>query len=387
MVTSNRAAPSSALYELQPVNASGALTSFDKISQGLPLESIPVPQLVGLDRVLELGGIPIDPKRAERVVFDLSHRAHESEDVQARIVMHIEGAAAAPKGAGPGLVLLARLEAVAILDNKGREFARFPAEAFPLAADRAHAREKAEADKVAAAAQEKQQAAMAETARKEAAATAANDAKAAAAENVRRAALAVFQSETSGPDVLGIRLGASYADAEALIRKHMQVGWVLTNPDSGKFDQITSMRIFVNPDRSEYIALFDSAKHAPERVIGVHRYLKLTAAVSDAAIETMLKEKYGPPVATTSDGWEWGAPGRPPCQIVGESPAGLAVSEGAPMDRSTLQATPISTIRAGFLDGGDLGKFNVCGRQIHVELGRYTNGEGFLRVGLFDMRI
>jgi hypothetical protein len=218
-------------------------------------------------------------------------------------------------------------------------------------------------------------------------APAASEAKRKAAKDVRKAALAVFQGETTGPDILGIRLGASYADAEALIRKHMQVGWVLANADAGKSDQITSMRIFVAPDQSEYIALFDSPKHAPERVIGVRRYLKLTKAVSNDAITAMLKEKYGPPVSTNSTVWEWGVSGKPPCQVLGENPTELVVSEGAPMDRSALLQTPTFTIRVAFLDVEDLGKFDVCRPQIRVDRGRYTNGEGFLRVGLFDIRI
>jgi hypothetical protein len=176
-------------------------------------------------------------------------------------------------------------------------------------------------------------------------------------------------------------------EAEALIRKHMQVGWVLTNADSGKSDQITSMRIFVAPDQTEYIALFNSPKHAPEKVVGVRRYLKLDTAVSNDAIVAMLKEKYRSPVATFDNGWEWRASGKPPCQVLGESPTGLVVSEGSPMDQAALRQTPISTIRVGFLDGGDLEKFNVCGPQILVDLGRYTNCNGFLRVGLFDIRI
>jgi hypothetical protein len=376
-----------ALYEVQPVNAPEPLTHLDRMSQSLPLDGTLVPRLVALDRVLELEGIPVDPKRAERVVFDLSHQTHASEDVQARLVMHIEGAAAPPAGAGAGVVLLARLQSIAVLDSKGQEFARFPAEAFPLAADRAHAMGKAEADKAAAATREKQQAAMAEAARKEGAAVTATEANRKAAEDVRNAALAVLQGKASGLDVLGIQLGASYADAEALIRKHMQVGWVLTNADSGKSDQITSMRIFVSPDQSEYIALFDAPKHALEKVIGVRRYLKLDTTVSNDAIAAMLKEKYGPPVSTNSGGWEWGAPGKPPCQILGENPAELVVSEGAPMDRSAYLQTPTLTIRVGFLDGGNLGKFDVCRPQIHVDLGRYTNGWGFLRVGLFDTRV
>jgi uncharacterized protein len=372
-----------ALYELQPVNASEPLTRFDRICQSLPVESTLVPQLVALDRVLELDGIPVDPNRAERVVFDLSHRAHESEDVQARVVMHIEGAAAAPNGAGPGVVLLARLESVAILDSKGREFARFPAEAFPLAADRSHAMKQAEADKAAASAREKQQTAMAEAAQKEAAAAAANEAKRKAAEDVRNAALAVFQGKTSGLDMLGIQLGASYADAEALIRKHMQVGWILTNADSGKSDELTSMRIFVNPDRSEYIALFDFPKHAAEKVIGVRRYLKLDKAVSDDVIEGMLKEKYGAPVAFDKQhGWDWGVPNKPPCQAVTGVPAQVVVSEGPPTaSPSQSLRGPTSTIRVGYM-GKDLSEFGVCRPQIHV----YRNGE-WLEVGLLDMRI
>jgi hypothetical protein len=57
------------------------------------------------------------------------------------------------------------------------------------------------------------------------------------------------------------------------------------------------------------------------------------------------------------------------------------------MDRSALLQTPTSTIRVEFLDGGDFGKFDACRPQIHVDRGRYTNGDGLLRIGLFDVRI
>jgi hypothetical protein len=102
-----------------------------------------------------------------------------------------------------------------------------------------------------------------------------------------------------GPDILGIRLGMTIEDAEALIRDHMQVGRVFElSPPSSAPDHmflVPYLRalLFVSEDQDEYIALFEAPAYAPGRVIRAARGLYPTLKWDQALAS--LAEKYGPP--------------------------------------------------------------------------------------------
>lgn len=110
-------------------------------------------------------------------------------------------------------------------------------------------------------------------------------------------------AEPYGLDVLGIRVGMSFEQAEALIREHMKVGKILTGIrsfdgtlETGRIRPATSGKLFISEDGMEMIALIDEAPIAEGTVLGAWRRIYLapnTLAFEDAAIA--LEDKYGKP--------------------------------------------------------------------------------------------
>ncbi|BCH20770.1 hypothetical protein MesoLjLb_05550 [Mesorhizobium sp. L-8-3] len=116
--------------------------------------------------------------------------------------------------------------------------------------------------------------------------------------------------ETSGSnvrnlDVLGIRLGMSFEDAERLIREHMEVGRVFKADRagqiglaSGNLEPYSSGHLFVSRSENEAIAIFDEPPAAPGVVLGVWRRLRLPkGSVDPTALKATLTERYGAPNA------------------------------------------------------------------------------------------
>lgn len=81
-----------------------------------------------------------------------------------------------------------------------------------------------------------------------------------------------------GPDLVGVRLGMSFEEAEAVIRKQMQVAHVYegmraTDPKAraGYPKPFTSGKLFVSGDGRETIALIDEPPAAPGKVLAAWR--------------------------------------------------------------------------------------------------------------------
>lgn len=116
-------------------------------------------------------------------------------------------------------------------------------------------------------------------------------------------AAAATPSGPYGPDLVGVRLGMSFADAERAIRDHMKVGRVLTGrrafdaaEKSGALIPLDSGKLFISADEDELIAILDEPPAAKERVLAVWRRVSLPAGkVAPAEIFAEIEKKYGPP--------------------------------------------------------------------------------------------
>lgn len=110
-------------------------------------------------------------------------------------------------------------------------------------------------------------------------------------------------AEPYGPDVVGLRLGMSFGEADRIIRKHMKVGRSLvadrawqTKAAIGKIDPYTSGRLYESHDGTEMIVIFDEPPASPNIVLGIVRQLNFTKGeVAPAAIYVELEKKYGTP--------------------------------------------------------------------------------------------
>lgn len=132
--------------------------------------------------------------------------------------------------------------------------------------------------------------------------------------------------EPYGPDILGIQVGMSFDEAEALIRQYMQVGQVLKGVrafdgtlQTGRTHPAKSGKLFISQDSREFIALIDEAPLREGRVLLAWRRLYLepnAVRFEDAA--TALVEKYGNADGNIlHEGWRntWLTPdGRSNCQ-------------------------------------------------------------------------
>jgi hypothetical protein len=109
--------------------------------------------------------------------------------------------------------------------------------------------------------------------------------------------------KVAGYDILGIRLGMSFAEADALIRAHMEVGKVLTADRtrqislvSGAIEPYTSGRIYASATGDELIAILDEPPAAAETVVGAWRIVRLPKGeATPAGLQSALTERYGPP--------------------------------------------------------------------------------------------
>jgi hypothetical protein len=123
----------------------------------------------------------------------------------------------------------------------------------------------------------------------------------------------------SGPDVVGVRLGMSFEDAERLIREHMAVGRSLVadrawqvKAATGEIEPFTSGRLFESEDGSEIIVLYDEPPAAPGIVLGIVRQIALPKGqASPAQVVAQLEQKYGQAAQSTEQQLVW---------VEGESP-------------------------------------------------------------------
>ena len=106
-----------------------------------------------------------------------------------------------------------------------------------------------------------------------------------------------------GPDLLGIRLGMSFGEAEAIVRQHMSVGQVLQGTRAFDADArngfpkpFTSGKLFLAADGQEMIALIDEPPAAPETVMAAwRRNLIKHGTTHPSEVLSALRQKYGPP--------------------------------------------------------------------------------------------
>ena len=106
-----------------------------------------------------------------------------------------------------------------------------------------------------------------------------------------------------GPDLVGVRLGMSFEEAEAVIRKQMQVAHVYegmraTDPKAraGYPKPFTSGKLFVSGDGREMIALIDEPPAAPGKVLAAWRRVLIEpGTIPPEETLAALKAKYGLP--------------------------------------------------------------------------------------------
>ncbi len=295
-----------AIYTLELPKEPNPPPALDAQAAGLGFMGWQGPEVVALDRVLELDGVKLPPTEAEQVFQDVQSAHSVPDAVYSRVVFTPERLISAPGGRGS--ILLAHLEGAELVSPSGRVFARFPASAFPSAAERATT-----AVQQAAAASSAGQAAAQKLAEQKAAEAQAREAAAhAAAESadasVRRVAANALAGVPYGPDVVGLRLGMEMAKAEDIVRHHMTVGMVLEGTPGGGGTgtrDLGPVRIFVNADKTEQIVLLDRSSG---KVLAVQRTVAVPEALSDEQLLDTLRAKYGPPLPGDphQGRWEWG---------------------------------------------------------------------------------
>lgn len=105
-----------------------------------------------------------------------------------------------------------------------------------------------------------------------------------------------------GPDIVGVRLGMSFAEAEAAIRAHMPVGRVLEGKrasdeavGAGVNEPITSGKLFISENGMELIALIDEPPAATQRVLAAWRRVHSPGGqIKAPEMYAGLQTKYGP---------------------------------------------------------------------------------------------
>jgi uncharacterized protein len=118
----------------------------------------------------------------------------------------------------------------------------------------------------------------------------------------------------SGPEIVGLRLGMTFDEADAIVRAHMTVGRVLVRDRArdptavaGEFEDFSSSRIYVAEDSGEFIILYDEPPAAPAVVLGITRQVNFPhGKVTAAGILTKMREKYGQEDWSGRYGIGWG---------------------------------------------------------------------------------
>jgi peptidoglycan hydrolase-like protein with peptidoglycan-binding domain len=108
-------------------------------------------------------------------------------------------------------------------------------------------------------------------------------------------------SEPFGPDVIGLRLGMSFDEADKIIREQINVGRVMhadrvwqTKAATGNIEPYTSGRLYEAEDGGEVIIIYDEPPAAPEVVLGLGRRVSFrNGKAPPAAVFASLENKYG----------------------------------------------------------------------------------------------
>jgi (2Fe-2S) ferredoxin len=112
-----------------------------------------------------------------------------------------------------------------------------------------------------------------------------------------------------GPDMVGIKLGMTFPEAERIVREHMKVGRVL---ETGKSEQdvglgksagtASSGKLFISEDQSELIAILDEPQGAGNTVVAAWRQIYAPPSATLEFASGRLKDKYGQPVFGSNNG-------------------------------------------------------------------------------------
>jgi uncharacterized protein len=137
-----------------------------------------------------------------------------------------------------------------------------------------------------------------------------------------------------GPDVVGLRLGMTLAEAEMLIRSHMNVTQVAETPPPSAAEALTPSGLFhgkifvATPSRDtapasddrpddyfrERIAIFDAPSEAAGRVVAIERLVYLDHGLWDRASQQLVA-KYGPATESMGNFLVWVAGGDRNCYV------------------------------------------------------------------------
>ncbi|WP_025030974.1 DUF6636 domain-containing protein [Nitratireductor aquibiodomus] len=120
-------------------------------------------------------------------------------------------------------------------------------------------------------------------------------------------------SEPYGKDVVGLRLGMSFDEADRIIRDHMDVGRVLiadrkwsVRAAAGNLDPFSSGVAYESKDGREVIVIHDEPPSAEKVIVGAVRLVDIDkGTVSPAQIFSQAREKYGPADVTDQRSQAW----------------------------------------------------------------------------------
>jgi uncharacterized protein len=164
-----------------------------------------------------------------------------------------------------------------------------------------------------------------------------------------------------GPDLVGVRLGMSFADAERAVRAHMKVGRVLTGrrayaaaEQAGAIRPMDSGTLFVSEAEDELIALIDEPPVAKERVLAAWRRVSIPAGSIDTAdIFEGIEKKYGKPGGNAGlrpgTLFSWFGPRGGVCRSIYDGGTAVNLSDvwfedGRPLSRPLTNSPPQRTV-------------------------------------------
>jgi hypothetical protein len=102
-----------------------------------------------------------------------------------------------------------------------------------------------------------------------------------------------------GPDMVGVQLGMKVDQAEAMIRKHMDVGWVyeMRREAEGakRMRPYQAMRVYVSRDLGDIIGIYTEPPAAVDTVVAMVRTRALDPNTLLEDVEALLRDKYGEP--------------------------------------------------------------------------------------------
>jgi hypothetical protein len=353
------------------------------------------PRALALDRHLQFPEINLDPATAEQLINEYARPGDQT--MRAIIVLEVDKAQS--MGSDSAAILFARLKHVVITTHQGRQVAVLNAASFPDAVA-SYGRSNA-----------------AEQNNREASAKVAAEKK--AAEESRAATLREGLRNT---DIIGIRLGMTVPEAEKIVRKHMDVGWVARLSDNpSKALQASrpygQFKTFIRSDGGEQITLFWHPDIS-DRIVAATRSLRLPEGTSQAAVLAQLLDKYGDKPAKKDDAsvvWTFDFGNQKTKNVAGMDTANrlrngtchsqlgrltirdLQVTEGQPFDK--LAGSMINKMtdmvdirvwggrlpekRGGFSENWDPSQWRACGPMVLANID--TNRGTSLWVGIHDL--